>query len=72
MEIICEGSLLAAAGCLVQPHVMVRTRQLNAPIKQVLENVSTKEGLNKWWLVPPEGFELRREEDASMSNFLDT
>jgi hypothetical protein len=34
--------------------------------------VSTKEGLNKWWLVPPEGFELRREEDASMSNFLDT
>lgn len=60
METMANGDLLADAGRLVHRHAMVWIRRLRAPIEQVWQTVSTKEGLEKWWLVPPKAFELRK------------
>ncbi len=60
MELIADRNLLADAGLLVDRHAMVWIRQLNAPVEQVWETVSTIEGLKKWWIVPPAKFELSK------------
>ena len=59
METVAERNLIADAGHLVHRHAMVWIRRLDAPIEVVWQTVSTKEGLEKWWLVPPKEFELR-------------
>ena len=59
METMAEQNLLANAGQLVDRHAMVWLRRLNALVERVWQTVSTKEGLEKWWLVPPKEFELR-------------
>lgn len=38
---------------------MVWIRRLDAPVEQVWQTVSTREGLAKWWIVAPTAFELR-------------
>ena len=38
---------------------MVWLKRLSAPVERVWQTVSTKEGQEKWWLVPPKEFELR-------------
>ncbi|MEM9807605.1 MAG: SRPBCC domain-containing protein [Cyanobacteria bacterium P01_D01_bin.56] len=50
---------LDRAGRLITAHAMCWVRYLQAPIEQVWEAVSTKEGLTKWWVVPPSVFNLR-------------
>jgi uncharacterized protein YndB with AHSA1/START domain len=59
METTAERSLLADAGRLVDRHAMIWIRTLQAPVEQVWETVSTREGLARWWIVPPAEFELR-------------
>ena len=59
METMAEQNLLANAGQLVDRHAMVWLRRLNALVERVWQTVSTKERLEKWWLVPPKEFELR-------------
>jgi len=59
METKADRNILANAGQLVDRHAMVWLRRLNAPIEQVWQTVSTKEGLEQWWVVPPSAFELR-------------
>lgn len=53
------NELQARAGVLVERHAMVWTRYLDAPLAEVWSAVSTREGLARWWLVPPKAFELR-------------
>ncbi len=55
-----DDALLARAGRLVDRHAMIWTRTLHAPIETVWRIVSTRDGLAKWWIVPPSRFELRR------------
>jgi uncharacterized protein YndB with AHSA1/START domain len=51
--------LLGDAGILIDRHAMVWIRRLEAPIEELWALVSTKDGLARWWLVPPKAFELR-------------
>ncbi len=41
-------------------HALVFTRILEAPVSDVWQAISTKDGLSRWWIVPPTAFELRR------------
>ncbi|MEM6252561.1 MAG: SRPBCC domain-containing protein [Cyanobacteria bacterium P01_D01_bin.156] len=46
-------------GHLITAYAMCWVRYVQAPIGQVWQAVSTKEGLEKWWIVPPRVFNLR-------------
>ncbi len=60
MESNADRSLLGDAGRLVDRHAMVWIRQLNAPVEEVWDTVSTLEGLKKWWIIgTPSKFELK-------------
>lgn len=50
---------LDRAGRLLAPHAIYWVRSLKTSIEEVWETVSTKRGLEKWWLVPPKEFELK-------------
>ena len=50
---------LDRAGRLITDHAMVWVRYLPAPLERVWPVVSTKEGLETWWVVPPSVFDLR-------------
>ncbi len=50
---------LDRAGRLLTEHAMVWIRYLQAPVDHVWPLISTKEGLNKWWVAPPRVFELK-------------
>jgi len=49
-----EKHLYQNAGRFIDPHTMVWTRLLDAPVARVWEAVSTKQGLDAWWLCPVE------------------
>ena len=55
-----SSRFMADAGLLVERHAMVWMRRVEAPIDLVWAAISTKEGLARWWVVPPSKFELRR------------
>ena len=50
---------LDRAGRLITDHAMVWLRYLRSPVEQVWPVVSTKDGLETWWVAPPSVFELR-------------
>lgn len=50
---------LDRAGRLITKHAMSWVRYLQAPIEDVWSEVSTREGLEKWWVTPPSVFDLR-------------
>ena len=54
-----DHKFLSLAGRLIDKHGMYWTRHLKSPIEQVWSMVSTKQGLETWWLTPPEVFDLR-------------
>lgn len=54
-----EGMRLDRAGRVVAGHAMVWTRYLRAPVAAVWPEISTKAGLEAWWIAPPTAFELR-------------
>lgn len=59
MDTVPDKRLFSRAGRLADKHAMFWTRNLAAPIRDVWSMVSTKEGLERWWIVPPRQFELR-------------
>lgn len=59
MDTVADETLFSRAGRLADRHAMFWIRNLHAPIRDVWSTVSTKEGLARWWIVPPEHFELR-------------
>ena len=42
--------MLENAGRFIDSHTMVWIRKLDAPVAQVWEAVSTKQGLEEWWM----------------------
>lgn len=49
-----ESDLVANAGRFINHHNMVWMRKLEVPVAQVWEAVSTKQGLDEWWITPVE------------------
>ena len=49
-----ERDLYENAGKFINRFTMVWIRKLNVPIKHVWEAVSTKQGLDEWWMCPVE------------------
>jgi len=54
-----DHDFINGAGRLISKHAMYWVRLLEAPVEQVWPVVSTKEGLETWWLVPADAFNLR-------------
>ena len=48
------SDLYQNAGHFINRHNMVWIRKLEVPVPQVWEAVSTKQGLDAWWIVPVE------------------
>jgi len=46
--------MLENAGRFIDRHTMVWMRKLDVPVARVWEAVSTKQGLDKWWMCPVE------------------
>ena len=51
---ILENDTLENAGRFLDRHAMVWIRKLDLPASQVWEAVSTKQGLDAWWISPVE------------------
>jgi uncharacterized protein YndB with AHSA1/START domain len=49
-----ENDLFENAGRFIGRHAMVWIRKLDIPVTQVWQAVSTKQGLDKWWIRPVE------------------
>jgi uncharacterized protein YndB with AHSA1/START domain len=49
-----ERDLFENAGRFIGRHAMVWIRKLDVPVAQVWEAVSTKQGLDQWWMCPVE------------------
>jgi|GEM_PF-1383870 len=60
MQTAADTQLIERAGTLAEPHAMFWIRSLCAPVEQVWPMVSTRTGLERWWIVPPTRFELRK------------
>ncbi|MGD1881239.1 MAG: SRPBCC domain-containing protein [Paracoccaceae bacterium] len=41
-------------------HALIYNRVLNASVEKTWSIVSTKEGISRWWIVPPTQFELKQ------------
>jgi uncharacterized protein YndB with AHSA1/START domain len=59
METVTDETFFSRAGRLADRHAMFWIRTLHAPLRDVWSMVSTQAGLERWWIVPPERFELR-------------
>ncbi len=51
---MARNDLVENAGRFVGRHAMVWTRGFDVPVEQVWEAISTKDGLDKWWIIPVE------------------
>ena len=51
---MARNDLVENAGRFVGRHAMVWTRGFDVPVEQVWEAISTKDGLDKWWITPVE------------------
>lgn len=49
-----ESDLFENAGRFIDRHAMVWIRKVDVPVTQVWEAVSTKQGLDAWWMCPVE------------------
>ena len=59
MQTRADMTLLADAGRLVNRHAMAWMRRLNAPLDEVWQTISTREGMDRWWGMTIHAFELR-------------